>query len=71
MLHGWRHVAVEVEGDAHAAIVEGNVGYVAALFKLSPVFTVVLAHIFLNEGGLRQRLTGSTMMAAVAVIVAV
>jgi len=52
------------------AIAQGYVGYVSALFKLSPIFTVLLAAAFLHEGGIRERLLGSVVMAAGAVIVA-
>jgi uncharacterized membrane protein len=44
------------------AIATGLVGYVTALFKLSAVFTVLWAWLFLGEGNLRSRLLGALVM---------
>src|SRR6266702_5336195 len=44
------------------AIALGLVGYVTALFKLSAVFTVLWAWLFLGEGNLRSRLLGALVM---------
>lgn len=44
------------------AIALGNVGYVTALFKLSAVFTVIWAGVFLKEQNLRPRLLGASVM---------
>ncbi|GAC1342190.1 MAG: hypothetical protein NVSMB27_00730 [Ktedonobacteraceae bacterium] len=44
------------------AIATGLVGYVTALFKLSAVFTILWARLFLGEGNLRARLLGSVVM---------
>lgn len=44
------------------AIALGLVGYVTALFKLSAVFTVLWAWLFLKEGNLRARLLGVIVM---------
>ncbi len=52
------------------AIAQGNVGYVTALFKLSSVFTVLWAGMFLKEENLRQRLLGTGIMIAGGVLVA-
>ena len=49
---------------------KGNLGYVTALFKLSTIFTVLLASVFLKEGGIRQRLLGSVVIAFGAVMLA-
>jgi len=53
-----------------SAIAAGPVGYVTAIFKLSSVFTVVLAIVFLGERGTRARLVGSAVMAAGAWLIA-
>lgn len=45
-----------------SAIATGVVGYVTALFKLSAVFTVLWAWIFLGEGNIRSRLLGAIVM---------
>lgn len=44
------------------AIALGLVGYVTALFKLSAVFTIVWAWLFLGEENIRQRLFGAIVM---------
>lgn len=44
------------------AIALGFVGYVTALFKLSAVFTIVWAWLFLSEENIRQRLLGAVVM---------
>jgi uncharacterized membrane protein len=44
------------------AIALGLVGYVTALFKLSAVFTIVWAWLFLGEENIRQRLIGTVVM---------
>jgi uncharacterized membrane protein len=44
------------------AIALGLVGYVTALFKLSAVFTIVWAWLFLGEENIRQRLLGTVVM---------
>lgn len=71
-LHGLRvHprallLAVLIAGIAplfgFTAIALGLVGYVTALFKLSAVFTIVWAWLFLGEGNVRQRLLGTVVM---------
>lgn len=53
------------------AIALGLVGYVTALFKLSAVFTVLWAWLFLNEGNLRTRLLGTTVMILGGALVAI
>jgi drug/metabolite transporter (DMT)-like permease len=53
------------------AIALGPVGYVTALFKLSAVFTVLWARLFLGEGSLRPRLLGTVVMLVGGVLVAV
>lgn len=52
------------------AIALGYVGYVTALFKLSPVFTVILAAFLLKESNIGQRLLGAAVMATGAIILA-
>ncbi|MBI3740970.1 MAG: DMT family transporter [Chloroflexi bacterium] len=52
------------------AIAIGLVGYVTAIFKLSPVFTVGLARVFLDEKNLRARLLGSSVMTFGALLIA-
>lgn len=44
------------------AIALGLVGYVAAIFKLSTVFTVVWGALILREGNFKQRLPASVVM---------
>lgn len=44
------------------AIATGLVGYVTALFKLSAIFTVFWAWLFLGEENLRSRLLGAMVM---------
>jgi drug/metabolite transporter (DMT)-like permease len=53
------------------AIALGLVGYVAAIFKLSAIFTIVWAKLFLDEGQLKNRLLGSCVMLIGGVLVAV
>lgn len=52
------------------AIATGLVGYVTALFKLSAVFTILLAWLFLGEGNMRTRLIGATIMVLGGALVA-
>jgi len=52
------------------AIATGLVGYVTALFKLSAVFTVLWAWLFLGEGNLRSRLLGAFVMILGSALVA-
>ncbi len=53
------------------AIALGLVGYVTALFKLSAVFTIVWAWLFLGEGNIRQRLLGTAVMLIGGVLIAI
>ncbi len=53
------------------AIALGFVGYVTALFKLSAVFTIVWAWLFLGEGNIRQRLLGTVVMLVGGALIAV
>jgi uncharacterized membrane protein len=52
------------------AIALGLVGYVTALFKLSAVFTIVWAWLFLGEENIRQRLLGTVVMLIGGVLIA-
>jgi uncharacterized membrane protein len=52
------------------AIALGFVGYVAAIFKLSTLLTVVWSGLILHEEGLRQRLPASTLMVLGALLLA-
>ena len=52
------------------AIAIGLVGYVTALFKLSSVFTILLAWLFLGEGSPRARLLGALVMVLGGALVA-
>jgi uncharacterized membrane protein len=52
------------------AIALGLVGYVTALFKLSAVFTIVWAWLFLGEENIRQRLLGAVVMLIGGVLIA-
>ncbi len=52
------------------AIALGLVGYVTALFKLSAVFTIVWAWLFLGEENIRQRLLGTVVMLLGGVLIA-
>lgn len=52
------------------AIAAGLVGYVTALFKLSAVFTIPLAWLFLGEGNMRTRLLGASIMVLGGALVA-
>jgi len=52
------------------AIATGLVGYVTALFKLSAVFTILWARLFLGEGNLRTRLLGAVIMVLGGALVA-
>jgi uncharacterized membrane protein len=52
------------------AIALGLVGYVTALFKLSVVFTIVWAWLFLGEENIRQRLLGTVVMLIGGVLIA-
>lgn len=79
-LHGLRlHpraflLAVLIAGIAplfgFTAIALGLVGYVTALFKLSAVFTIVWARLFLGEENIRQRLLGTVVMLMGGVLIA-
>jgi len=53
------------------AIALGLVGYVTTLFKLSAIFTILWAWLFLGEGGVRTRLLGTVVMLIGGVLVAV
>jgi len=53
------------------AIALGLVGYATALFKLSSVLTVLWARWFLDEGQLRSRLLGASVMVLGGLLVAV
>ena len=53
------------------AIALGLVGYVTALFKLSAVFTIVLAWLFLGEENIRQRLLGAVVMLIGGALIAI
>lgn len=53
------------------AIALGLVGYVTALFKLSAVLTICWSWIFLDEGHIRARLLGASVMVVGVVLVAV
>ncbi len=52
------------------AIALGLVGYITTLFKLSAVFTILWARLFLGEGNLRSRLLGAVVMLIGGVLVA-
>lgn len=52
------------------AIALGLVGYVTTLFKLSAIFTIIWARVFLDEGKLRSRLLGASVMVLGGVLVA-
>jgi uncharacterized membrane protein len=52
------------------AINLGPVGYVAAIFKLSTVATVIWGALLLHEGGFRERITGSAVMVLGALLIA-
>jgi uncharacterized membrane protein len=53
------------------AIALGLVGYVTTLFKLSAVLTIVWAWAFLDEGQIRDRLLGASVMVLGGILVAV
>ncbi len=53
------------------AIALGLVGYVTALFKLSAVFTIVWAWLFLGESNVPLRLLGTLVMLAGGALIAV
>jgi uncharacterized membrane protein len=53
-----------------SAMAFGLIGYVTALFKLSPVITVVLARLLLKEGDMRERFLGSSVMVIGALLIA-
>jgi uncharacterized membrane protein len=52
-----------------SAIGLGLVGYVAAIFKLSTVFSVLWAILFLKEGAAGERLVGSAVMVVGAILI--
>lgn len=52
------------------AISHGLVVYSTAIKRLSVLISICLAHVFLQEGGIRQRLTGAGIMTAGAVLTA-
>lgn len=68
-------VAVVLSGVAplfgFTAIALGLVGYVTTLFKLSSIFTILWAWLFLDERAIRSRLVGSLVMLVGGVLVAV
>ncbi len=51
------------------AIGLGLVGYVSAVFKISAVFSVIWASVFLKEGATRERLVGAGIMVLGTVVV--
>ncbi len=51
------------------AIALGLVGYVTTLFKLSAIFTILWARVFLGEGQMRSRLLGACVMVIGGVLV--
>lgn len=53
-----------------SALALGLVGYVAALFKLGAVLTILWAWLFLGEGHVRARLLGAAVMVAGGALVA-
>lgn len=53
------------------AIALGLVGYVTTLFKLSAVFTILWARLFLGEGQLHERLLGAGVMIVGGLLVAI
>ena len=53
------------------AIAFGLVGYVTALLKLSAVFTIIWARLFLGESSFRPRLLGTLVMLVGGMLVAV
>lgn len=53
-----------------SAIALGLLGYVTALFKLSAVFTIVWASLLLDEGNMRQRLLGASVMILGGILIA-
>lgn len=53
------------------AIALGLVGYVTTLFKLSAVLTILWAWAFLDEGQIRNRLLGASVMVVGGILVAV
>jgi len=53
------------------AIALGLVGYVTTLFKLSAIFTILWARLFLGEGQMRSRSLGTCVMVVGGVLVAV
>jgi len=54
----------------YTALSLGLVGYVTTLFKLSTVLTVIWGFLFLKERGLANRLPGSAVMVAGAILIA-
>lgn len=52
------------------AIGAGLVGYVSAIFKLSTVFSILWAVLFLKESLTRERLVGSLLMVVGAILTA-
>jgi hypothetical protein len=53
-----------------SAIALGLLGYVTALFELSAVFTIVWASLLLDEGNMRQRLLGASVMILDGIVIA-
>jgi len=54
----------------YTALSLGFVGYVTTLFKLSALMSVIWSFLFLKEHGLAQRLPGSLVMVAGAILLA-
>lgn len=73
--HPWAlFIAIVLAGIAplfgFTAIALGFVGYVTSLFKLSAIFTILWARLFLGEGQMRSRLFGAGVMIIGGVLVA-
>jgi uncharacterized membrane protein len=55
----------------YAAFSLGLIGYVSALFKMSSVFALLWAFLFLQEKNVRRRLPGAVVMVIGAILIAV
>jgi uncharacterized membrane protein len=55
----------------YAAFSLGLVGYVSALFKMSSVFALLWAYLFLREKHVLRRLPGALVMVIGAILIAV
>ncbi len=55
----------------YAAFSLGLVGYVSALFKMSSVFALLWAHLFLREKNVPRRLPGAVVMVVGAILIAI